>query len=317
MIFFFFLMIRRPPRSTLFPYTTLFRSYRPVGSLDNRQLAWFSRDGKRIATLGEPGGYLELALAPDGKSAALRRRSLRGTEADIWVMELTSGNTRRITFDPKLNHRNPVWSPDSQRIAFINQRGLAEVAVASLATKVLSDDSSLRMVFAWSPDGRYLISNSYTGIKVQLFPYQQDEKPKSLFENKFSRYDFRFSPDGRWLAYSSNESGQFEVYVAAFPSLVPQNKISSGGGQYPQWRSDGKELFFLTPDLMMQAVPIRLGSTVEAGAAKPLFKLPVTLPGMQYGVTNGGEKFLVNERIDQPRPPEFSVIVNWPAELKR
>ncbi len=141
----------------------------------------------------------------------------------------------------------------------------------------------------------------------------------------FLRTDFnecqgQFSPDGHWIAYVSDESGQFEVYVRPFPSGAGKTKVSSNGGREPRWRRDGKELFYVEPDRLMyrlMAVPVRLGSApvFEASAPEPLFAFRGTGFATQanvfaYSVAAGGQRFLVRTQVNTDEPT-LNVIVNW------
>src|SRR2546425_10720762 len=129
----------------------------------------------------------------------------------------------------------------------------------------------------------------------------------------------RFSPDSRWVAYASNESGQFQIYVQSFPSSGGKWQVSTGGGAQPQWRRDGKELFYLAPDRKLMAVEVNgAGPIFLPGSPKPLFEAHVSTifpgPGAHYyTVTGDGQRFLVNTFVGESTPVPFTVVMNWSA----
>ncbi len=147
-----------------------------------------------------------------------------------------------------------------------------------------------------------------------------DRKPFPLVQTEFEERGAKFSPDGRWIAYQSNESGQFEIYVQPFPGPGAKTRISTAGGAQVRWRQDGKELFYMALDGRLMAVSIRLpvsGPTVEAGTPTPLFparpfRAVEHLDGPQYVVSPDGQRFLVNTVGDATAPP-IRVVLNWRA----
>ena len=289
--------------------------YRVGESSMNRQLTWYDRAGKRLGTAGEPGQYSEMALAPDERQVALRRRGSRAVSFDIWVMNLATGINTRVTFGPHEDDMFPVWSPDSTRIVVARQEGLTEVVLSTGAASVIGPNGAYPS--HWSPDGRNVIFAYSSGLRPSLLPLAGERKPQILFDDQYVRRVFRFSPDGKWIAYASNESGQSQVYVAAFPSLAPKRQISGSGGTQPEWRNDGRELFFVAPDGTLMAAPIQPGTVLEPGIPKPLFRPNMTSYGGQYAPAVDGQRFLVNERLGQEALSELNVVLNWMADLKR
>ncbi len=135
------------------------------------------------------------------------------------------------------------------------------------------------------------------------------------------RRNAQFSPDTKWVAYSSNETGNWEVYVSPFPSGTSKWQVSRGGGE-PRWRRDGKELFYLSPEGKMMAVPVRLGTSFEAGSPLVLFQTHLRQPisaqdVFSYDVTGDGQKFLVNTKVDEPNAAPLSIILNWASEMEK
>ena len=131
----------------------------------------------------------------------------------------------------------------------------------------------------------------------------------------------RFSPDGRWVAYGSNESGRWEIYVTSFPDAHGKWQISNGGGDQPEWRSDGKELFYITPDGKIMAAPVTVGANFDAGTVSVLFQanpreMVATSEQVTYDVSKDGERFLVNTRLKTGTTP-MSIVLNWTAKLTR
>lgn len=143
-------------------------------------------------------------------------------------------------------------------------------------------------------------------------------KPETLLKTEYAKDEPRVSPDGHWVAYNTNESGRWEVYIAAFPSFTARRQVSNNGGVQGYWRKDGKELFYLSLDGNMVSIPIKPGTALEAGIPTVLFptRVPVTATSDQFAVAGNGQRFLVLESIEAEAKP-FTVVLNWPAAVKR
>ena len=179
----------------------------------------------------------------------------------------------------------------------------------------------------WSADGKwivYYVMGQNTGLDLWLLPMTGERKPVPYLQTKFDEQDARFSPDGRWMAYDSNESGNSEVYVQAIPASGAKFQISTGTGINPQWRADGKEMYYHTGGTgggILMAVPVKLGSAFEPGTPQALFQLK----GLEddhsvYSASRDGQKFLVNvpagsEGVAAASP--VTVVLNWFAGLKK
>ena len=151
------------------------------------------------------------------------------------------------------------------------------------------------------------------------FPGQQ---AKPFLQAKWLVRNAHFSPDGRWVAYSSNETGSWEVYVSSFPTPISKWQVSRGGGEEPRWRRDGKELFYLSGEGKIMAVPVKAGSSFEAGPLITLFQThlrqPITsIDVFSYDVTADGQRFLINTRVDEPNAAPLSIILNWSSEMEK
>jgi Tol biopolymer transport system component len=300
-------------------------AYRTAGAFRS-ELVWFDRSGKRLSAVGQPADYSNPALSPDKKKLAVSVRDPVSRTRDIWVFDLTRGTSSRLTFDPA-DETNPVWSPDGSRIAFHSGRtgvlNLYQKVVAGTGSDEVLLESKQRLVMeGWSPDGRFVLygaSSEKTAGDLWALPLSGDRKPFPIIEDPLGQGEPEFSPDGRWIAYRSLESGRREVYVRAFPPSGGKWQISTGGGQEPKWRRDGKELFYVAGTSIM-AVEVRTdGAGFEFGAAKPLFEIRAMpfVPHSQYDVTADGQRFLVNTTIEENLTRPITVVLNWTATLPR
>jgi dipeptidyl aminopeptidase/acylaminoacyl peptidase len=175
----------------------------------------------------------------------------------------------------------------------------------------------------WSSDGRFIVYRTggvVGGEDLWVLPLSDEQKPFGFLTTPFSESQAQLSPDGRWLAYRSNESGRFEVYVQSFPKPAGKWQISTGGGGQPRWRGDGKELFYLSSSNRLMAVPINAGAGLEVGSASPLFDAPFfsTLNAAiyMYDVTADGQRFIFAAPLTEARDTPLTVVVNWTARLK-
>ena len=300
-------------------------------SAPNTQLVWFDRAGKQLALVGAPAADNGLRLSPDEKRLAVSRLDPQTGSADIWLIDLARNNPSRFTFDPA-NETAPVWSPDGSRIVFAsNREGVANM-YQRLSNGTGNDELLLKSAqptgpYDWSQDGKFILFgmiSSKTGSDIWLLPLFGDQKPTPFIETEFVETQPRFSPDDRWVAYTSNESGTYQVYVQSFPTSGGKWQVSTGGGAQPQWRRDGRELFYLAPDRKIMAVEVNgAGPTFVAGVPKPLFDVHVStiFPGAggatYYEVTGDGQRFLVNTIAGDPTPVPLTVVLNWKAGLKR
>jgi eukaryotic-like serine/threonine-protein kinase len=294
----------------------------------DRELVWMDRGGKRLGALGKPGAFVEFAISPDEKTLAARIGNT--SQSDIWLEDMGRGVLSRFTFRSG-SARNPVWSPDGANVAF------SSLAPGSYAFDIFrkpagGNGQEELLLHAgingwpedWSPDGKWIAyqqEGQKTGIDISLLPLTGDRKPVSYLETSFDEREARFSPDGKWMAYQSSESGQFQVYVQTVPPSGAKYQISSSGGTQPQWRRDGKELFYISADQKLMAVAVRLGATVEAGVPEPLFPVVLTqFAGVAYRPSHNGQRFLVNvpaggaaAAAAQP----LTVVTNWQAAPKK
>jgi eukaryotic-like serine/threonine-protein kinase len=290
------------------------------------QLVWFDRSGKKLEPVGEADAYAALSLSADGRRAALGMLDADGRHSDIWLLDLSRGSKSRLTFDPKSDGA-PVWSPDGSRIVFYSNRagdGHANIFVTSASTAgddqlLLSSDSD-DIPTNWSRDGQNILfmrfGKAHAG--VWLLPLSGDHQPKPILQSAvFDQGGASFSPDGRFIAYTSNESGRFEVYVQSFPLSGDKWTVSSGGGALPLWRGDGKELFYITRDGKVMSVAIKLGPKLEVGVPQQLFQTRIKFGSdYPYGVTPDGSRFLINAPAEANESAPMIIVLNWTASLR-
>jgi len=308
-------------------------AYQAGASAGGSQLVWLDRTGKRTGTLGDPAGYRDIQLAPDGKRVAVAIAASVGS-SDIWLYDVARGLRARFTFDAA-SEFTPVWSPDGASVVFrSNRKGpnnlYRRVASGAGSDDVVLEDSSQKFPTSWSPDGRSLLYTN-TGSSNDLFvlPMANDRpatgsegrKPIPFLQTPFNEGNGQFSPDGRWVAYRSNDSGAgpFEIYVVPFPGPGGKWLVSTAGGDFPRWRRDGTEIFYLATDSTLMAASVNgKGSSFEVGAVTALFQMRRGGPGWPYDVSPDGRRFLVNalpEQQDTSTP--ITVVMNWQAALSR
>jgi len=294
------------------------------------QMAWFDRSGKPLGTAGPKGRFFNPELSPDGKQVALNQADQQTGNIDVWVLDLVAGEPRRFTFDPAID-LIPRWSPDGKQIIFQSNRGGAFNIYQKLSSGAGSEERLFPSSVTvgpqdWSSDGRFL---AYTAPDAEgnrqlwVLPMLGERKPIPFAENGANNYYAQFSHDGRWIAYASNESGKYEVYVQSFPVGNGKWQVSTNGGVQPRWRRDGKELFYLGLDRKLMAVPVRGVSTIEFGAGVPLFEArmesgtTVNAGWMQqYDVAPDGQRFLLDLEPDSSASP-ITVVLNWTTGLKK
>ena len=303
-----------------------------VGGINNSQLIWFDRSGKQLSALTQPGSNNAPSLSPDEKQVAVSRVDPNtATAADIWLLDSERGSQIRLTTDPGVDSF-PSWSPNGDHITFVSTRN----AVTSIYQKrsnggspeePLVSSGELKYNPTWSPDGQTIIYsqlNPKTNVDLYLLSLSGEKKSTSWLQTNFIEAQARFSPNGRWIAYISNETGQFEVYVESFPATGTKLPMSIGGGSQPQWRADGRELYYYNPERKLMAVEVNGdGPTFKVGQARPLFEIRVaaidqSFPGNgYYTVTRDGKRFLVSSLPDTPDRQQINVVVNWTADFKK
>ena len=292
-----------------------------------RQLAWIDRSGRELQKIGPLTTGVNPAMSPDGRQVALRR-VVDGND-DIWLLDIGRSNIlSRFTFDPA-NDADALWSPDGGRVVFCsNRKGAYDLYMKSTAgsgnDEVLMTSTQNKVATDWSADGRFILFRSNDpkmSYDIWAMQIDGDRKPVPVVQTNFDERDAQFSPDGKWIAYQSNESGRFEIYVQPFGSTGKKLQVSTNGGAQVRWRRDGKELFYVALDGRLMAVPITLpatGQTAESGAPVPLF---VTHVGgavqsplkQQYTVSPDGQRFLMSTVPEESTAP-ITMILNWKAK---
>jgi hypothetical protein len=292
------------------------------------QLTWFDRSGRELGRLGPPARLSGLALSPDDQRALVARHAPQGTlDQDLWMFDFArTAAARRMTFEPAIE-ASPVWVTND-RFAFGSGGGASGVFQQAIAGKpeLLFRSGRPELPTSIAENGRIVLYTTITGnatsgdvwvrtgdgASASVHPFLQHERDQS---------DAHLSPDRRWVAYVSNETGPSEVSVTRFhfddaatsPAPGESIRISEGGGTAPRWRSDGRELFYLTLDDSIMAIDVDNQREFRPGTAKPLFKVPGAIP--HWGVTRDGARFLFAVPVSPP--PPFEIVQDWQATLPR
>ncbi len=300
----------------------------PLPDRQSSHLVWVDRAGRPTGAPDRMENVSMVRLSPDGKRYAVSRLDSETGNGDIWVSDVTGGNATRLTFDPG-NDTFPVWSPDDGRLVWASNRGgrfrLYQKAASGSGQDALLLESDL-YVFPtdWSRDGRVILyrqvdpKTKYDIWALPVGPQAGDPKPFPFLKTEANEGAAVFSPDGRWVAYSSDESGRYEVYVQAFPAGGGKRQVSTGGGIAPQWRSDGSELFYHALDGTLMAAAVEHGAGLVTSPPAPLFEFrpsgPLITP--YYGVAPDGRRFLLSTIVDTMPGATFTVVVNWTVAPK-
>jgi serine/threonine protein kinase/Tol biopolymer transport system component len=287
------------------------------------QLIWFDRQGNQIGLVGKPDVYGNVSLSPDGKSVAVDKTDTGNQNTDVWIYQLQGDTTKRVTFNPAIDSM-PVWSPDASQLVFGSSRQnvfdlYLKNADGAQAEKPVEHADVDEYPNDWSRDGRYLLYTRGKDLWFLTFP----ELKSTLFLKAISTLkNGHLSPDGKWVAYASNESGKWGIYVTSFPEARGKWQVSSRGGEQPRWRGDGKELFYLSSDGKVIAVPVKGGTNFDAGAPVALFQAnaretAATTEQTFYDVTRDGQRFLINTEAKQTEVEPMSIVLNWAAKLNK
>jgi Tol biopolymer transport system component len=301
---------------------------------ENEELVWVTRDGK--AQPVDPdwqGTFSEPSLSPDGRRLAVTllpegSYDERGRATGIWVRRLDSGPAIKLTLDG-LTNDFAAWTPDSRSVTFSsNKAGPVDLWTtrADGSTQAKLQVHEKRGLYSphWSPDGKWLVfrtgrleagAGDILGIRPGI-----DTVGVPLVATRFTENVPSVSPDGRWLAYSSNESGQIEIYVVPFPNAAATRwEVSMGGGTEPLWSHSGKELFYRDVAGNLVAVEVHSTPTFSVGRSKVLFPTApyFSFPrGVEYAVSPDAQRFLMIRKVPGGAPDELIVVDNWFEELK-
>ncbi|HEV3421400.1 MAG TPA: protein kinase [Candidatus Acidoferrum sp.] len=297
------------------------------------ELYWMDRTGKTVHAIGDRTFYKGSGrVSPDGKRLAA---AMGDPEADIWVFDLARGTRTRLTFGGG-THLMPSWSPDGQHIVYVKQNGNTVFSGTSLRSRLANGggqeetlmesapDEGTLMMPQWSSNSRYLLHTEQrgpTGAAVWALPLTGDKKSFIVAKAQAPQgriIQYRLSPDDRWLAYTCTDSGREEVYVTHFPSGEGRWQVSQGGGTFPTWRGDSKEIYFVGLDAAIHAARVNSQKAeFDVEEVRPLFRVNYTAPiGNAFDNAPDGQHFVITV-LPQGVPTPLVVVSNWLAELKK
>jgi Tol biopolymer transport system component len=301
-----------------------------AGNRPNTVPTWFDRKGAALGTVGEPAYIDGIALSSDGRKLA-RSEALVGAArqtAAVWLEDVTNASRSRVTFDA--SGSTPVWSPTATVLAFTSSRNGVNLPYQRSADGTGGETPLFPWdrhgwVNDWSRDGQWILFSSpareRTGNDLWVVPVGGAERKPQLYAGGPGlQQQAQFSPDGRFVAYGSDQSGNWEIYVQPFPNASDGKWLVASGGVEPRWSPDGTELFYFSGQTLM-TVPVRVTPTFSAGTAVPLFDAAVvpnyTSDSHRWQLSPDGRRFLLLVVAGGSEAPPLDVIVNWPERLNQ
>ena len=281
-----------------------------------QNVLWVDRRGNAQPLMSATGDFEWPRLSPDSRRLALLTQ---GATDRVGVYDLSRNTFTRLTF--KWSAGWPLWTPDGQHVTYAclgaSHQGLCLVSAdARTDEEMLLDSQHDQEPTSWSPDGRQLVYTDYdlsTGADIWVLPVS-GRKPRTLLRTAFNESDGKVSPNGNWLAYMSDETGRFEVYVRPFPDGHRKIQISNAGGKTPVWARSGHEIFY-RDEAKMMAVAFPDAQALSPGVPRMLFEKRCK---DWYDVTADGQRFVVIAPVEQsPVAQPINVVLNWYRELER
>ncbi len=308
--------------------------YNPTVGAALSALTWFDRSGKGLGRVGEVGVLSNPTLSPDDTRLVVDVADNKANDINIWMSDLKRDTYSRFTFDSS-EDVGGVWSRDGSLVAyrslqpsdtnvFVKQaqglqppRSIVSLKERSRVTDDLDpnswslDDQALLCTLQPATGGTQLVLLSPSG--GQMTPF---------LTTKTSETNGQISPDGKWVAYASNESGDWEIYVTTFPTAAGKWQVSQAGGSEPRWRGDGKEIFYIGAGSTLTAVPISTAGTFASGNPTPLFHTQLraavsSTDQFSYDVTKDGQRFLVNRYAKPTQVAPLHIILNATAPASK
>ena len=291
-------------------------------------LRWRGRDGDTLESIGEPARFTDdIQLSPTEDTAMVQIRADEGDNRDLWVVELDRKLRTRFTFSPNGDDA-PIFSPDGETVLWEVTDDTERMALhrksigGSGDGEVLAEFDKETWPASWHPSGDTVllgqqVSQSPANVDLQVWSFGDSGGLQPWLATEFIEYYANFSPDGRWVVYGSNESGNWEIYVAPFPGPGRKWQVSVGGGGWPKWRRDGAEILYLNPSGDMMGVTVdERGAGLAFGQPQMLFEFRLTSTGPGFDVSADGQRFLVVEPAESLPPEPVTVVVNWPAAIE-
>ncbi len=303
-----------------------------AGEISSR-LTWVNRKGEILQTIGEAAPYNSINLSPDGHRLVAEVQDPEKFESDLWIYDLARGVSTRFTSQTGLES-SPVWSPDAHQIAFAahgnRPSNLMVKETGGGDSKLMVPDSgNFQFPSDWSRDGRFFAYSQFdteTHFDIWVLSLTDDGKPFPFLRTQFNEVTMKFAPDGRWVAFASDASGRLEVYLRSFPEGGDEVRVSASGGSEPQWRHDGKELFYFSGDGQLMAVPVVTGKTITVGKPVALFDLKAVgvfdIGPIKSGLfpifdpSPDGQRFVTIVGGNRAALP-ITVVLDWKQELKQ
>ena len=306
----------------------------PTSAVSQSVLTWYDRAGNELGTVGSPASIYNPSLSRDGERLAADITDPKTANMDVWTFDLRAGTFGRFTFGP-LEEATPVWAPDGNRLAYGSGDSGMEVksttglekerVMAGRPVPRLALGGGLVSPNSWSPNGEYVVT--------KIDGARQEPSYLALLkigEPTFSRMlpgtgnqtTGQISPDGKWLAYATDDSGGWNVFVTTFPGAAGKWQVSFGGGTEPRWRGNGKEVFYLDTKGMLMAVPVvGSGPMFSSGTAQPLFRVRTRAPisntdVFSYDVSKDGSRFIMNRYVKPSSVPPLDILLNATASAR-
>jgi len=290
------------------------------------QLQWMDRKGNRLGLVGSPAVYDGFDLSRNGSKVVSAQVGKDGI--DLWVHDLAAGDEGGFPLRFNMRGTVPVWTPDGKRLVFLHSGAgtlyLADADRPADSPVRLTDPSRNQLAQSWTSSGDQLVYedwNADSGVDLAVLQIKDKRVTRLDLNTSSNEFGGRLAPDDRWLAYVTDQTGRPEVWVAAFPSGQPRRRVSSAGGTHPEWKGDGTELYFISAEGPLVAVPFGgQGSSIDLGTQTNLFRIPRTIDIMAgshnvYKADHDGQRFLVAVKSDVTNDPPISVIMNWPRLL--